>query len=63
MSERTDAATAADRRRVQQAALRAGVWVAVAAAAVVAIITTVIGAVMLATARPEHGPPHPGRPS
>ena len=60
MSERTDAATAADRRRVQQAALRAGVWVAVAAAAVVAIITTVIVAVMFATSRPEHGPPHPG---
>lgn len=62
MSERTDAATAADRRRVQQAALRAGVWVAVASAAVVAIITAVIVAVMFATSRPEYGPPHRGAP-
>jgi len=60
LSERTDAATAADRRRVQQAALRAGVWVAVASVAVVAIITTVIVTVMFATSRPEHRPPHGG---
>ncbi|MFD4959091.1 sensor histidine kinase [Microbacterium sp. NPDC058389] len=52
-----DAATAADRRRVQQAAVRTGLWVGAASAAVVAIVTTVIVSVMLATARPEHRPP------
>ncbi len=55
---RVDAATAADRRRVQQAAVRTGVWVGAASAAVVAIVTSVIVSVLLTTARPEHRPPH-----
>jgi len=54
---RVDAATAADRRRVQQAAVRTGLWVGAASAAVVAVVTIVIVSVMLATARPEHRPP------
>lgn len=62
MSTRTDAATAADRRRVQQAALRAGLWVAIASAAVVAAITAVTVAVLFATSRPEHGPLRDGPP-
>ncbi|GAA5203410.1 HAMP domain-containing sensor histidine kinase [Microbacterium jejuense] len=53
-----DAATAADRRRVQHAAVRAGLWVGAASAAVVAVVTIVIVSVMFATARPEHRPPH-----
>lgn len=56
MSARMDAAAAADRRRVQRAALRAGLWVAAASAAVVAAIIAIIVVVMLATARPERGP-------
>ncbi len=60
MSARTDAATAADRRRVQQAALRTGLWVGLASAAVVAIVTIVTVSVILATARPERRPPHGG---
>lgn len=55
---RVDAATAADRRRVQQAALRTGAWVGAASAGVVAIVITVIVSVVLATARPERRPPH-----
>jgi signal transduction histidine kinase len=54
---RVDAATAADRRRVQRAAVRAGLWVGAASAAVVAVVTVVIVSVMFATARPEHRPP------
>ncbi|GAA5207114.1 sensor histidine kinase [Microbacterium kyungheense] len=53
-----DAATIADRRRVQQAAVRTGLWVGAASAGVVAIVTIVIVSVVLATARPERRPPH-----
>ncbi|MFF2632790.1 sensor histidine kinase [Microbacterium sp. NPDC058021] len=56
MNARTDAAIAADRRRVDRAALRAGLWVALASAAVVGVITAVTVTVMIATARPERGP-------
>jgi len=55
---RVDAATIADRRRVQQAAVRTGLWVGAASAGVVAIVTIVIVSVVLATARPERRPPH-----
>ncbi|MFF5623991.1 sensor histidine kinase [Microbacterium sp. NPDC012755] len=56
MSERTDAAIRADRRRVQRAALRAGVWVAAASAVVVTLLSVVTIAALFATSRPEHGP-------
>lgn len=56
MSARTDAAIAADRRRVDRAAVRAGLWVALASAAVVGTITAITVTVMIATARPERGP-------
>ena len=60
MSRRADAAVAADRRRVDRAALRAGLWVGLAAAAVVAVITSVTVAVMLVSSRPDRRPPGPG---
>ncbi|MEV8273683.1 HAMP domain-containing sensor histidine kinase [Microbacterium sp. NPDC077184] len=53
MTGRTDAAIEADRRRVQRAALRAGLWVGLASAAVVAILTTVTVAGLFATSREE----------
>ncbi|MCR2799718.1 HAMP domain-containing sensor histidine kinase [Microbacterium sp. zg-Y818] len=60
MSRRREAATAADRRRVNQAALRAGLWVGLASAAVVAIITVATVAVMIAASRPDRRPPREG---
>ena len=60
MSGRMDAAAAADRRRVQRAALRAGLWVGAASAAAIAVIIAIIVAVMFATARFERGS-HGGR--
>lgn len=58
MSERTDAATAADHRRVQRSAMGVGLWVGVASAAIVGVITTVSVAVMVATSRVEERPGH-----
>ncbi|GAA1140675.1 MULTISPECIES: sensor histidine kinase KdpD [Microbacterium] len=60
MSGRTDAAIRADRRRVQRAALRAGVWVAAASAVVVTLLSVVTIAALSASSRPEHPPEGPG---
>ncbi|MCR2783905.1 MULTISPECIES: HAMP domain-containing sensor histidine kinase [unclassified Microbacterium] len=60
MSEQTDAAIAADQRRVERAALRAGLWVALASAAVVGLITAVTVTVMIVASRPERRPPRDG---
>ncbi|MET2011847.1 HAMP domain-containing sensor histidine kinase [Microbacterium chocolatum] len=57
MTGRTDAAIEADRRRVQRAALRAGLWVGLASAAVMAILTTVTVAGLFASSREEPRPP------
>ena len=58
MTGRTDAATAADRRRVQRSAMSVGLWVGIASAAIVGLITTVSVAVMVATSRVEGRPGH-----
>ena len=60
MSRRKDAAIAADRRRVNRAALQAGLWVGLASAAVVALITIATVAVMIAASRPDRRPPRDG---
>jgi len=60
MSAGMDAAAAADRRRVQRAALRAGAWVGAASSAVLAVVIAIIVAVMFASARVERVP-HGGR--
>jgi signal transduction histidine kinase len=60
MSAGMDAAAAADRRRVQRAALRAGAWVGAASSAVLAMVIAIIVAVMFASARVERVP-HGGR--
>ena len=57
---RRDAAIAADRRRVNRAALRAGLWVGLASAAVVAIITVATVTVMFTASRPDRRPPREG---
>lgn len=54
-----DAATNADRRRVQREAIRAGIWVALASAAVLAILTAVTVFALFVTSRPD---PDSGRP-
>ncbi|MBD7956240.1 HAMP domain-containing histidine kinase [Microbacterium sp. Sa4CUA7] len=61
MTGRADTAVAADRRRVNRAALRAGLWVGMAAAALVAGVTTATVAVMIGASRPDRGGPHGGR--
>jgi signal transduction histidine kinase len=60
MSARTDRAVAADRDRVQRSAVRTGMWVGIASAAVVTGVTATIIAALLFASRPG---PHPhGRP-
>ncbi|TQJ30964.1 sensor histidine kinase KdpD [Microbacterium sp. SLBN-146] len=60
MSGRAHAAIAADRRRVQRSAVRAGLWVGGASAAILTIITVVSIAALIATSRPDRRPPRPG---
>lgn len=60
MSARTDHAVAADRARVQRSALRTGLWVGIASAAVVTAVTATIITALLTASRP--GPRPHGRP-
>ncbi|MFE6735006.1 sensor histidine kinase [Microbacterium sp. NPDC057650] len=61
MSRRTDHAVAADRARVQRSAVRTGLWVGLASAAVVTVVIVVIVTALFTASRPERGP-HDGRP-
>lgn len=61
MSAREHPGVAADRQRVQRSALRVGLTVGAASAAIVGLITAVTVAVMFATSRPDPRP-GPGRP-
>ncbi|MDN3496792.1 HAMP domain-containing sensor histidine kinase [Planococcus sp. APC 4015] len=58
MTGRDRPGVAADRRRVQQSALRVGLTVGLASAAIVGLITVITVAAMFATSRPD---PRPGR--
>ena len=62
MSQRTDAAIGADRRRVQRAALRAGLWVGLASAVVVVLLSVATVAALFASSRDERRPPGEGGP-
>jgi len=57
MSRATDRATAADRARVQRSALRSGLWVGLASAAVVTAVTATIVAALVSVSRPDRRGP------
>ncbi|MBN8204447.1 HAMP domain-containing histidine kinase [Microbacterium esteraromaticum] len=67
MSRRADHAVAADRARVQRSAVRSGLWVGLASAAVVTAVTATIIATLVTASRPDGRPrrdddPGGGRP-
>lgn len=55
-----DRATAADRARVQRSALRGGLWVGLASAAVVAAVTATIVTALVSVSRPDRRGPFGG---
>lgn len=57
---RGDAGSSADRRRVDASAVRVGLWMSLAAVAVVGIITAIVVGILVAESRP--GPPGRGGP-
>lgn len=57
MSRATDRPTAADRARVQRSALRSGLWVGLASAAVVTVVTATIVATLVSVSRPDRREP------
>ncbi|MBN7794268.1 sensor histidine kinase [Microbacterium esteraromaticum] len=57
MSRRADHAVAADRARVQRSAVRSGLWVGLASAAVVTAVTATIIATLVTASRPDGRPP------
>lgn len=56
----TDRATAADLARVQRSALRGGLWVGLASAAVVTVVTATIVTALVSASRPGRGGPFGG---
>lgn len=56
MAGRTDAAIQADLRRVRRAALRAGLWVGLAAAVVMMLLGVVVVLALFASSRPDRRP-------
>ena len=57
MSHATDRATAADLARVQRSALRGGLWVGLASAAIVTAVTATIVTALVSASRPERRGP------